>query len=206
MRELLWQIDEANKVKYTWNVCGYVDKERAIQSKNADICVGDTYCPYLGDDDYLLSRKQETNVVVSVGEPCLRRKIVKKLRENPNIKFPSIMLNRAMVCKDIKMGVGCILSMDCRVSTNVVLGDFVFLNIGTLVCHDGKVEDFTTLSPDVKIAGQVSIGKQCEIGMGTKIIQGITIGDNTVVGAGSILVRDIEGNCTVAGVPARRIK
>lgn len=206
MRELLWQIEEWNKKKAMWNPIGYVDKHPCQSGTSSDLLVGNTCCPYLGDDDYLLARQQETNVAISVGESWLRKKIAEKLKCNPNIKFPNLIMDDARICPDIRMGQGCIISMGCRISTNVTLGDFVFLNMNSLVCHDGKIGEYTTLSPDVTVAGQVEVGRQCDIGMGTKIIQGITVGDSVIAGAGSVIVKNVDAGCTVVGVPAKRIK
>ena len=75
-----------------------------------------------------------------------------------------------------------------------------------MVCHDGHLGDFVTLSPRATLAGNVQIGNCSEIGMGTNVRQGISIGENTIVGAGSVIVKDIEGNVTVAGVPAKKIR
>lgn len=206
MRELLWQIGELNKEIPTWNVIGYVDKCGFQGDESLDVSVGSMYCPYLGEDEYLLGRQKETNVAVSVGEPGLRKKIAEELSKNPRLKFPSLIMGDTRLCTDIKMGQGCIISMGCQVSTNVMLGDFVLLNIGSLVCHDGILGDYVTLSPDVKAAGQVVIGNCCDLGLGTRIIQGITIGDGVIAGAGSVIVKDVEAGCTIAGVPAKRIK
>lgn len=206
MREILWQIEELNKKEVLWKVLGYVDVKPHLEHGTSDIFVGSVQCPYLGDDDYLLARQQETNVAVCVGEPKLRKKIAEKLMKNPKLKFPNIILGDTRICPDLKIGRGCIISMDSRISTNVKIGDFVFLNIGAMICHDGTIGSFSTLSPDVKIAGQVTIGGYCDIGLGTKIIQGITVGDKVVAGAGSVIIRNVDDNCTVAGVPARKIK
>ena len=206
MRELLWQIEELNKKSYVWNVLGYVDVSPQWANGSTDIWAGSMRCRYLGDDDYLLEMQQEQNVAISVGEPALRKRIAEKLRGNPRLRFPNLVMGDVRICSDIKMGQGCIVSMGCCVSTNVVLGDFVFLNMGAMVCHDGRVGDFTTLSPEVKLAGQVIVGRECDLGLGTKAIQGITIGNEVVTGAGSVIVRDIENGCTGAGVPAKRIK
>lgn len=206
MRELLWQIGELNREEMTWKVQGYVDKQPCIADGTSEIRIGNVLCPYLGDDEYLLSRQQDTNVAISVGEPWLRKKLAEKYKENSRLKFPNLILGDTKISSDVRMGKGCIISMDCRISTNVALGDFVFLNIGSLVCHDGKIGNFTTLSPDVKAAGHVVIGEQCEIGLGSNVIQGITIGDNVIAGAGSVIVKNVVGNCTIAGIPAKRIK
>ncbi len=220
MREILWQICEGQKGSdgagsrienggeegcLAWNVIGYVDLAPCDWRGSSEITVGTMRCPYLGDDDYLLSVRRELDVALCVGEPDLRKKIAEKLQKNPMLRFPNLILGGAKVCADVVMGKGCILSMDSRVSTNVRLGDFVFLNIGAMVCHDGNIGDFATLSPDVKLAGQVTVGSQCSLGMGTKVIQGVAVGGHAVVGAGSVVIRDVAPGAKVAGVPARRI-
>lgn len=204
MRELVWQIQELNKERPTWQIDGYVD---ARVPKEGEACVvGTEKIPFLGTDEYLLAAQEQVNVAVCVGSPDLRKKIVQGLKKNHCIYFPSIILGNTKICADVKMGEGCIVSMDCRISTNVRMGDFVFLNTGSMICHDGSIEDFVTLSPNVKLAGNVKVGRESDIGLGAKVIQGITIGEHVVLGAGSVVVKNIEANCTAVGVPAGKIK
>jgi sugar O-acyltransferase (sialic acid O-acetyltransferase NeuD family) len=204
MREIIWQIQEANKEQERFRIVGYVDCEKPEDA--GGIVVGRERICYLGDDDFLLQKEKDTDVVICVGAPSLRRKIAQKLKQNPRLHFPELILSHTAICEDVAMGEGCIVSMDARISTNVRLGHFVFLNTGSKICHDGVVGDFVTLSPDATLAGAVTVGVGSEIGLGAKVIQGIRIGENVVVGAGAVVIRDIEGNRTVAGVPASRIK
>lgn len=203
MRELAWQLQEQNRVYPAWNVTGCVDCRKPERD---EIVVGTQHIPYLGGDDFLMEQTQPVNVAICIGAPRLRKSLAEKYMENPNIRFPNLILGDTRICGDVRMGKGCILSMDARISTNVTLGDFVFMNTGSMVCHDGRLGDFVTLSPDVKLAGDVRVGAGSEIGMGTKVIQGIRIGEHVVAGAGSVIVRDIEDGYLVVGVPARKIK
>ncbi len=53
----------------------------------------------------------------------------------------------------------------------------------------------------------VIIGKGCWIGMNSVILPGVTLGNNTIVGAGSIVTKSFhDGNCMIAGNPAKKIK
>lgn len=204
MREIVWQMQELNKEYQTWKIDGYVT---ARVPEADEVCrVGKQEIPFLGTDEYLLAKQETVNVAVCVGNPSLRKKIVEGLKKNSNIEFPNLILGNTKICDDVRMGEGCIVSMDSRISTNVQLGDFVFMNTGSMICHDGRVADFVTLSPDAKLAGNVRVGRESEIGLGAKVIQGISIGERTVVGAGSVVVRNIESECTAVGVPARKIK
>lgn len=67
--------------------------------------------------------------------------------------------------------------------------------------HGIAPEDRGTLYP-----APISIGKNVWIGASTTIVAGVTIGDNSIVGAGSVVTKDVPTNTIVAGVPARVIR
>jgi len=58
----------------------------------------------------------------------------------------------------------------------------------------------------VNMASPVKIGDRCWIGSNTIILPGVTIGDNVVVGAGSVVTKDIPSDVIVAGSPAKIIR
>lgn len=202
MRELAWQIIEDNKISNKWNILGYVDE---VVPKNNYVSVENYMIPYLGKDEYLINLENEANVVLSIGNSKLRRKLFEKYSKNPNLKYPNLILNDTKICKDLRLGKGCVVTKGSIISTNVKIGDFVFINTESLVCHDCNLGNFVTLSPRCQLAGKVSIGNNSEIGMNATIIQCINLGNNIVVGAGATVVSDFESNCTVVGVPARKV-
>ena len=68
-----------------------------------------------------------------------------------------------------------------------------------IVCSDG-------ISRFLCYAKPVSIGNDCWFGANVVVCPGVTIGDNCVIGAGSVVTRDIPANSFAAGVPARVIR
>ena len=56
------------------------------------------------------------------------------------------------------------------------------------------------------IPAPIVLGKRVWIGSNSTILQGVTIGDNAVIGAGSVVTKDIPAGCIAAGVPARIIR
>ena len=199
MRELIWQIQILNQQNLSWHILGYVD----VAPKRGGLFVGNKEYPYLGTDEYLLSLKEDTNVAITLGSPAIRKKIAEKLRKNPYLNFPNLILADTHICQDVRMGMGNIISMGTKISTNVTLGDFTFFNMDTMVCHDGNIGSYTTLSPGVHLAGNVTVGESCDFGMGTRIIQGVTIGNHVITGAGSVVIRDLSLVGTYVGVPVR---
>lgn len=73
-----------------------------------------------------------------------------------------------------------------------------------LVNHDVVIEDFVTIYPSVNISGNVIIEECCELGTGAQIIQGKKIVKNAIVGAGAVVIRDINESGTYVGSPARK--
>ena len=88
----------------------------------------------------------------------------------------------------------------------MTIGRHVILNLDCTVGHDAVVEDFVTSRPASTSPGNVAIGVGCDLGTGATLIQGVTIGHWTTVGAGAVVVRDLPANVTAVGVPAQPIK
>ncbi len=106
---------------------------------------------------------------------------------------------------------------------HVHLGNNVYTNFNLTLVDDTHIYigDCTMIGPNVTIATAghpiepglrsrglqynmpVRIGKNCWLGAGVIVMPGVTIGDNTVIGAGSIVTRDIPSNVVAVGNPCR---
>ena len=109
---------------------------------------------------------------------------------------------------------------------NVHFGSNIYCNFNTTLVDDTHiyVGDNTMFGPNVTVAtaghpinaglrrkgyqynAPVSIGKTCWIGAGVLIMPGVTIGDNVVIGAGSVVTRDIPSNVVAVGNPCRVLR
>ena len=81
-------------------------------------------------------------------------------------------------------------------------GTYIAPNVGIITANH-NIQNLDT-HMDAK---DVHIGQRCWIGMNSVILPGVILGDNTVVGAGSVVTKSFEcGNCVIAGNPAKIIK
>ena len=65
---------------------------------------------------------------------------------------------------------------------------------------------FVRLNPKVSVAGNVSLEDRTYVGSGATIIQGLRVGCNSVIGAGSVVLRNLPENVVAVGNPAAVIK
>ena len=151
--------------------------------------------------------KQEISVAVAIGSPAIKRKIVSKIY-NPIVSFPTLIHPSVKVGDDnyVQIGKGCIICAENIITTNIVIGDFVILNLACTTGHDTILGDYSAFMPSVNISGEVNVGKEVYVGTGAKIINQINIGEQTIVGAGAVVAKDLPARCTAVGVPARPIK
>lgn len=93
--------------------------------------------------------------------------------------------------------------LDC---TKVKIGDNVFVgpNVGIYTpCHPIDAKERMTFK---EWAEPVTIGSDVWLGGNVVILPGVTIGDNVVIGAGSVVTKDIPSNCVAVGNPCKPIK
>ncbi len=195
-REVAWLIENSDN----WNVIGFVDDNKDLENKSMN-----DY-PVLGTIDFLLNVNEKTNAVVAIGNPQTRKKIVERLQSNKNISFPNIVDKDVIIDKTVTLGFGNIICKGNILTTNIEIGNFNHINLNCTVGHDVQFNDYITVYPGVNISGNVIINDCVEVGTGTKIIQGKKIVKETVIGAGSVVVKDIVVNGTYIGIPAKQMK
>ena len=89
----------------------------------------------------------------------------------------------------------------------IKIGNHVTVTSGVrFINHDGGMWVFREQEPDIELFGTIEVGNNVFIGMDTLILPGVKIGDNCVIGAGSIVTRNIDSNKVALGSPARPIK
>lgn len=105
-----------------------------------------------------------------------------------------------------------------RIGKNVFINfDCVFLDLGGIEIEDGVLiapkvsllSEGHPLTPNDRhslIPKSIHIKKNAWIGAGATILQGVTIGENSIVAAGSVVSKDVPDNVVVGGIPAKIIK
>ncbi|MBO5051329.1 MAG: sugar O-acetyltransferase [Clostridia bacterium] len=148
-----------------------------------------------------------------------------------NLTRPSEGERRAALLREMFAEVG----EDCYIEPplhanwagrHVHLGRNVYANFGLTLVDDTHIYigDYTMIGPNVVLATAghpvlpalreeicqynmpIHIGRNCWLGAGVIVLPGVTIGDNTVIGAGSVVTRDIPANVVAVGNPCRVLR
>lgn len=170
---------------------------------------------YLPDDDEIM--KEQLNCLEKLYDFNHTRPHALQQREN--------MLREMLA----EMGEGCYIEPPFHANwggKNVHFGNHVYANFG-LTCVDDThiyVGDNVMFGPNVILATgghpvlpslrekgyqfnmPIRIGNNCWLGAGVIVLPGVTIGDNTVIGAGSVVTKDLPANVVAVGNPCRILR
>ena len=89
---------------------------------------------------------------------------------------------------------------------NIYIGDNVMFAPGVIVATAGHPVNPTLREKGYQYNKEVHIGNNVWIGANATILPGVTIGDNTVIGAGAVVSRDIPANVVAMGVPCKVVR
>jgi acetyltransferase-like isoleucine patch superfamily enzyme len=92
------------------------------------------------------------------------------------------------------------------VAASADIGEFCIVNTKASLDHDGIMEAFSSFAPAVTAGGEVTIRQFAAVLLGANISHSISIGEHSVVGAGSLVLRDIPDRVVAYGLPARVIR
>lgn len=144
------------------------------------------------------------NVVVAIGDPIVKAEICADLAKYP-IAFPT-MIHPSVIMDDrdsVAIGEGTVITAGCVLTTDIVLGRHVLINLNTTVGHDTQVGDYASIMPGAQISGRVNIGERVLIGTGSCLLNDVSIGMESKIGAGAVVTHDIPPQCTAVGIPAK---
>lgn len=196
-REVYHSAIESKGYGLEFDIKGYLDdKVDALTEYNG-------YPPIIGTvESYQM---QEDDVFICALGDVKWKKHYAQIILDKGGKFISLIHERAEISKNVLIGDGCIICPQSRISCDVSLGDFVTIQPYVFVGHDAKINDWCHVNTNVSISGFVTLSEGVTIHTSAVLVPKILIGENSIVGAGSVALNDVPANATVFGNPARAI-
>jgi len=185
-----------------YELVGFIDKYKNIK---------DTILNYqvIGDEQSLPQLMMDYGFnkgVIGIGDNFTRSKVVKDIMKSvPDFQFINCIHNSANVSQHCKIGIGNVIMAGATVNSETVISNHCILNTNSSLDHDCIMNDFSSLAPNSAVGGNCIIGEYSNIGIGASIFHGIKIGNNCVIGGGSVVTKDTNSNSTYIGSPAKFI-
>lgn len=142
-------------------------------------------------------------VLVAIGDPQIRKKIVEKLP--PRTRYASVIHPSVVISEWVEIGEGSIITAGCIVTCNIKLGKHTQLNLHTTLGHDCIAGDYFTTAPGTNISGRCTFGECVYFGTNSSIKQGISITDNVTIGMGGIVTKNIIEEGVYIGSPVKKL-
>jgi sugar O-acyltransferase (sialic acid O-acetyltransferase NeuD family) len=162
--------------------------------------------PLLGDLNFLAKLPVGTQYVIGIADAAARRRIDEQATllglTAATLVHPTVTMSRY----DVELGPGTILCSHVSLTTTIVLGRHVHVNLNATIGHDVTIHDYVTINPGATISGNVVLEGEVTIGTGASVIQKVTIGTGSTIGAGAAVVRDIPAGVTAVGIPAKILR
>jgi acetyltransferase-like isoleucine patch superfamily enzyme len=137
------------------------------------------------------------------------KNIVKKLHHKIKInRYDNFTISEYFRTQGAQIGEDCYIAIRnlCTEPYLVKIGNHVLVAENVVFqTHDGGVWIFKETLPELRVFGPIVIEDNCVIGEGSQLFPNITIGKNSIIGAGSVVINDIPPDSIAMGVPARKI-
>jgi len=140
---------------------------------------------------------------IAIANIAARRRIAETLA---GVDFATIVHPSAVLGTSVRLGEGSIVAAGCILTCDIQLGHHTHLNLSTTVGHDAVCGDFLTTAPGARISGACRLGSGVFMGSNAVLREKVYVADDAQIGAGAVVLQDIDEAGLWAGVPARKLR
>ena len=174
----------------------YYAERKALPANPFDL----EYLGYDGEDDFAGWGKQY-GFILGVGDNFSREKIAMRLASREEL-LVSVIHPQASVSPMAVIGDGVLIARNVSINPMARIADYAILNTGSIIEHECTIGQAAHIAP--VLSGNVEVGERSFIGANSVIKQGVRIGKDVIVGAGSVVIRDVPDNHIIFGNPAKK--
>lgn len=179
-----------------WQSIAFLDDDESIKTSMGLEVIGKTADAF--------TYRDEADFFVAIGSNVTREKIQEKLIEQ-GLNVVSLIHPSVVIGTGVEIGIGTAVMAGVVINSSSRIGKGCIINTSSSLDHDNIIEDYVHISPGVRTAGSVTIGKGTWLGIGSVVSNNINICSGCKVGAGAVVVKDITEPGTYVGVPVRKI-
>jgi len=185
------------------NVIGFIDDDDSFQGKQV---IG---LHVHGKYSDLFEKKLKdkiTDVYCPIGDCFIRQKYLSSLKEE-GYNTPSFIHRTVCVGPDVTLGETIYMLPGNYVMPHTKIGNYFMINMGSTIGHHVNIGNGVFMSSGVNIGASLKIADMAYFGIGSTVMTGVKhIGKESLMGAGSVIFKDVPDYAVMAGNPARVIK
>ena len=186
-----------------YQIAGIIDSKREI---------GELFDDYkiIGRQEKLKSIVQDYCIeggIVCVGDNYWRGYLVNYIKSIiPDFNFVNAIHPNSIIGKGLCIGVGNAIMAGVIIDPYVTIKNHCIININSSLGHFSIMEDFSSLSGAVMSGGYVHYKEYSAVSLGVILFDRLSVGKHSVIGAGSLVTKDIEDGILAYGNPAKKIR
>jgi sugar O-acyltransferase (sialic acid O-acetyltransferase NeuD family) len=158
----------------------------------------------IGKSTEAITHINNYDIFVAIGNNAIREKIQEKLVAE-GASIPTLIHPSAVIGEHVELAFGTVVMAGVVINSCTTVGKGCIINTGATIDHDNLIKDYVHISPGVHLAGTVKVGQGSWLGIGCIVSNNIYITSGCKVGAGSVVVKDINEPGIYVGVPVRRV-
>ncbi len=185
------------------HIIGFIDDNPELENKDVmGIPVLGTY-----KDLFLDEFKQKIqDVYCPIGVNSVRVEYLSTLKKE-GYGIPGFLHHTVSIAPDVTIGEAVYMLAGNIVMPHTTIGNYIMINMDSTIAHHVTLEDGVFMSSGVNIGALIHVKENAYVGMGVTAMTGIKeIGRDTLIGAGTVIIKDVPDYTTVVGNPGRVIK
>jgi len=186
------------RMENNYEIIGFIDNTPSLIGKKINgievICSSECIKNY---------KFQTKNFHIAIGDNVARKKISKMIKDIKG-NLITIIHPNSIISSSVKIKEGSFVGPLSVLNFNTKIGKCCIINSGSIIEHDNLIEDFVHMAPSTATAGRVIVEELSFIGVGATILPDLKIGKASIVGAGSVVVKNVQSKETVIGYAAQK--
>lgn len=178
-----------------WEVAGFLDDNTgALDGFNYPVSVVGTVSEHVVQSGAWY--------VCGIGAVKTKRRVCQPLLE-AGARFLTVVHPSAVLGPNVVLGAGVVICPQVTLTCDIEIGAMSMVNCNASAGHDAKIGPWVTVSAHCDLTGHTRVDEGAFLGSRVTVIPGKHVGAGAVVGAGSVVIRNVQAGDSVFGNPAR---
>ncbi|WP_278491464.1 sugar O-acyltransferase [Acinetobacter gyllenbergii] len=155
----------------------------------------------------------DTMYAIGVADPKIRKRIYETY---PELIYPNLIHSQSSLGYGIRemleQSKGVVVAAGARITNSCRFGHFIIVSFNSTIGHDCILENYVSVMPGVNISGCIHLKQGAFVGTNATILPGKSpeqlkyLGENSVIGAGAVVVKHTQQDKTYIGAPAKELR